>query len=205
MEPMTYLNVSIIVLFGLVWIGFAAFLRFKKRKSLIYLIIFSLFLIYVLKVLDYTLFQFQSLIILKHFSPNLILKGQSAGESLNLIPLMTLGAGDLKTSLLNVLLFVPFGFGFPLISSFGAKKTVAIGGLFSIAIELLQFMTGKMSGISFRIADINDVISNIAGAAIGYILFVGFVNIIHQISSENNIYNNSFVKYIKERPQVKNT
>jgi glycopeptide antibiotics resistance protein len=204
MDPMTYLNLSIIALFGLVWIGFAAFLRFKKRKSLIYLIIFSLFLVYILKVLDYTLFQFQSLIILKHFSPNLILKGQSAGESLNLIPLMTLGAGDLKTSLLNVLLFVPFGFGFPLISSFGAKKTVAIGGLFSIAIELLQFMTGKMSGISFRIADINDVISNIAGAAIGYILFVGFVNIIHQISSENNISNNSFVKYIKERPQVKN-
>jgi glycopeptide antibiotics resistance protein len=166
-----------------------------------YWIFFTIFSIYILKVLDYTLFQFQSLILLKYFMPNLMLNGQAAGESINLIPLITLNLEDLKTSLLNILLMIPFGFGLPLITNFRMKKIVVIGMLFSIFIELLQLTTGLLAKITFRIADINDVIFNTLGVAIGYILFVGFMRIFHHITHNREISKNPILKYINDRPQ----
>src|SRR5215212_3787118 len=70
-----YFDLLIVLLFGLIWIGIITFLRLKK--SLTYLIFFTIFYIYIVKVLDYTLFQFQYLILLKHFMPDLILNGQT--------------------------------------------------------------------------------------------------------------------------------
>jgi glycopeptide antibiotics resistance protein len=191
-----------VLLFGLIWFGIVTFLRFKKKKSLEYLIFFTIFYVYLVKVLDYTLFQFQSLILLKHFMPGLILQGQAAGENINLIPLITLTLEDLKTSLLNILLLIPFGFGLPFITNFRMKKTVVIGALFSVVIEFLQLITGYMAKITFRIADINDVIFNTVGVAVGYILFVGFVHIYRHISHNWEIAANPILQYIAKRPQI---
>lgn len=163
--------------FALIWIGIVMFLRIKKKKSFVYLLLFTIFYLYVFKVLDYTLFQFQTLIILKHFMPNLMLNGVEAGRNMNLIPLAELTLYDLKTSLLNILLFIPFGFGLPFITRLRVKKVIIYGALFSIVIELLQLISGSMAGITFRIADINDVIFNTIGVTVGYILFLGFVRI----------------------------
>jgi glycopeptide antibiotics resistance protein len=185
MEFITYFDLLTIFLFGLVWIGLVAFLRRKYKKGLVYLIFFTIFYIYIVKVLYYTLFQFQSLILLKHFIPNLMLNGQAAGKSLNLIPLITLTQEDLKTSLLNILLMIPFGLGLPFIANFRMKRIVVIGALFSIVIELLQFLTGYMAKITFRVADINDVIWNTVGVAIGYILFLISMRIYRHISTIN--------------------
>src|ERR1043165_8828513 len=80
-------DVLTVLLFGLIWIGIVAFLRFKK--SLVYLIFFTIFYVYIVKVLDYTLFQFQSLVLLKYFMPDLILNGQTAEKAINLVPLVT--------------------------------------------------------------------------------------------------------------------
>ena len=104
-----YFDLLTILLFGLIWIGTVTFLRLKKKKSVVYLIFFTIFYSYLFKVLDYTLFQFQSLLLLKYFMPDLILQGQTAGKNINLIPLITLTLEDLKTSLLNILLLIPFG------------------------------------------------------------------------------------------------
>jgi glycopeptide antibiotics resistance protein len=134
--------------------------------------------------------------------PNLILKGYMVGENINLIPLITLTSQDLKTSLLNILLLIPFGFGLPFITNFRMKKIVVIGALLSISIELLQLITGFMAKTTFRIADINDVIFNTAGVAIGCILFVGFMRIYRHISHKWEIPTNPILRYIAERPQV---
>jgi glycopeptide antibiotics resistance protein len=40
------------------------------------------------------------------------------------------------------------------------KKIAVIGALFGIVIEFLQLITGFIARITFRIADINDVIFN---------------------------------------------
>ena len=172
-----YFDLSIVLLFGLIWIGIVMFLRLKKRLT--YLIFFTIFYVYLLKVLDYTLFQYQSLLFMKHFMPDLILNGQTVGKDLNLIPLITLTPQDLETSLLNILLLIPFGFGLPFITNYRLKKVVVIGALFSIGIEIMQLITGITANITFRIADINDVIFNTVGVAIGYVLFIGFVRIVN--------------------------
>ena len=186
----------------LIWIGVVTFLRFKKKKSPVYLIFFTVFYVYIVKVLDYTLFQFQSLILQKYFMPNLILNGQAVGKDTNLIPLITLTPQDMKTSFLNILLLIPFGFGLPFITNFRMKKTVVIGALFSLLIEFSQFITGYMAKITFRVADINDAIFNTAGATIGYILFVGFMHIFRRISRNREISANPIFRYIAERPQI---
>jgi glycopeptide antibiotics resistance protein len=191
-----------VLLTGLIWIGIVTFLRLKKKKSPAYLIFFTIFYVYIVKVLDYTLFQFQSLVLLKQFMPGLILNGQTAGKSINLVPLITLTLQDMKTSLLNILLLIPFGFGLPFITDFRMKKIVVIGALFSIGIECLQLITGFLAKITFRIADINDVIFNTLGVAIGYILFVGFVRIYRHISRNWEMAANPVLRYIAERPQI---
>src|SRR4051812_13897463 len=100
MNFITYFNLTIVFIFILIWTAITLYLRCREKKSIRYLILFTLFYIYLFKVLDYTLFQFQSLILLKYFLPNLMLKGQTAIESINLIPLITLTSQDIKTSLL---------------------------------------------------------------------------------------------------------
>jgi len=174
----------------------------RLKKSTVYLIFFTIFYIYMVKVLDYTIFQFQSLVLLKYFMPDLILNGQTAGKSINLIPLITLTSQDLKTSLLNVLLLIPFGFGLPFITNFRMQRIVVIGALFSIVIEFLQLITGLVAKMTFRVADINDVIFNTVGVAIGYILFVGFVHIYRHISHSWEISANPILRYVAERPQI---
>ena len=176
------LLLSTILLFGSIWCGLVAFLRLKRKNDVVYLLLFTIFYVYLYKVLDYTLFQFQTLILLKHFIPDLILNGVTAGQSLNLIPLVTLTTEDLRTSLLNILLMLPFGFGLPFIADFSGTRIVNIGALFSIAIELVQLITGLTAQVTFRIADINDVIFNTVGVAIGYACFVGFVRMYGRIS-----------------------
>ncbi len=197
-----YLNVLAVLLVGLIWIGIAVFLWLRKNKSLVYLLFFTIFYVYIITVLYYTLFRFQSLLLLKYFTPNLMLNGIAAGKSLNLIPLVTLVLKDLKTSLLNILLMMPFGFGLPFITNLRFKKIVIIGALFSFGIEFLQLATGLVAKMTFRIADINDVIFNTVGVAVGYILFIGFMHIYRHVSRNWKISANPILRYIAERPQI---
>lgn len=196
----TIIDASAIFLFALIWLGIVLFLRLKKEKSFVHLLFFTVFYVYLFKVLDYTLFEFQSLLLLKQFIPNLMVNGQAAGESLNLLPLVTLTTGEVQTSFLNILMMVPFGFGLPFITDLRMKKTIVAGALFSIAIEFLQFLTGHVAGITFRVADINDVIFNTAGAAIGYLLFVGCIRLYRRIF--RNRPTDPILRYIAERPQA---
>lgn len=170
-----YFNLLTTLLFGLILAGALVYLRSKKKKSWTYLLFFGLFAIYIFKVLDYTLLQYQSLLLLKMFAPNLMLNGQEAGQAVNLVPLISLTSGDIKTSLLNILLFVPFGFLLPFFTKINMTKVVIIGALLSISIELAQLLTGLLAKTTFRVADINDLLFNITGAAIGYGLFMLFV------------------------------
>lgn len=195
------LNTVIILLAGLFWVGIVTFLWLKRKKRLIYIVFFTIFYIYLYKVFDYTLLEFQSLIFLQYFVPNLMLNGYKDGTNVNLIPLATLKLEDLNTSFLNILMMIPFGFGLPFITNFRMKKVVAIGLLLSIIIELLQLITGFMANTTFRVADINDLIFNTTGVAIGYIVFIPFIRSYRHIF-RNWKASNSFLRYIGERPQI---
>jgi glycopeptide antibiotics resistance protein len=59
-----------------------------------------------------------------------------------------------------------------------------------------------MANTTFRIADINDLIFNTVGVAIGYMLFVGFVHIYRQVSRNWKISGSPILRYIAKRPQI---
>lgn len=82
--------------------------------------------------------------------------------NLNLIPFYGI-LEDLKNSLLNIALFVPLGCFLPFLwSRFRRPIPVVIFGFgLSLFIELLQLLT-------FRATDVNDLITNVLGTAIGY-------------------------------------
>jgi glycopeptide antibiotics resistance protein len=77
------------------------------------------------------------------------------------------------------------------------KKVVVRGALFSLAIELTQWLTGYLAGITFRVADVNDVIFNTLGAAVGYALFAGFALAWRRRS--HGWEGNAVVEYVNER------
>jgi len=190
------------LLFGSIWFGMCAFFLLKKKKGLVYILFFTVFYVYAYKVLDYTLLQFQSLLIVQHFVPDLMLNGFKDGTNVNLIPLATLTLEDVKTSLLNILMMVPFGFGLPFISNLRIKRVVLVGLLVSVGIEFLQFATGFMADTTFRVADINDLIFNTVGVGAGYVLFAQFVLVYRRISRPWKVKANSILRYIAERPQI---
>ena len=91
--------------------------------------------------------------------------------STNLIPIADIATGALdyaRNSLLNVLLFVPLGVFAPLLwGKFRSIKRVGLlAACLSCAIELSQLLT-------FRVTDIDDVITNTMGAILGYLLLKG--------------------------------
>ncbi len=91
------------------------------------------------------------------------------------IPFQTIGEllsphANLGYSLLalcgNIVMFMPFGFLFPLCfrRTFGFLKTFGCGAALSAAVELIQFFIG-------RTCDVDDLILNSLGAALGWLLF----------------------------------
>lgn len=84
---------------------------------------------------------------------------------LNLIPLIGM-VYDLRSTLLNILLFVPLGFFLPMlwVQYREQKQTILFGLGITTAIELMQLFT-------YRVTDINDIITNVFGTFLGFCLF----------------------------------
>ena len=68
-----------------------------------------------------------------------------------------------KQIALNILLFVPFGILLPMVSKRVGNPfiVIAVGCLFSGAIEFMQYVTGR------GLTEVDDVITNTIGAAVG--------------------------------------
>ena len=90
--------------------------------------------------------------------------GIKIGWSYNFIPLYGM-LTDITNSYLNILLFIPLGISVPCLwpEYRSMMKTVGLGLMTSLGIEILQIFT-------FRATDINDVITNVAGTMIGYLI-----------------------------------
>lgn len=74
---------------------------------------------------------------------------------------------------LNIFMFVPFGFLFPLLHSRFQKAgwTIGIASLVTLSIESVQLITG------YGIFDVDDLFHNLLGALIGYGIIMGFITI----------------------------
>lgn len=88
---------------------------------------------------------------------------------LNLQPFCWIGSTDgqlVVEKLPNILLFIPLGFFIPAVFRSRRKicQTVCISFLVTFSVEFVQYFIG-------RSADIDDVITNLLGAVIGYVIF----------------------------------
>lgn len=189
-----------LLIFAMLWLALLIVLR-RRGSSWPHLLLVAIFGVYLYAVFDTTLLQFQSLLLLRLFEPNLIIRGIEAAQAINMVPLIGLSSGDMHTSLLNILMLVPFGFGLPFLTDLRFIGVVLAGALLSLAIECLQFVTGYLAGTTFRVADINDLIFNTLGAAIGYLLFAVFLRLCRWAMGTRDIAN-PLIAHIVQRPQV---
>lgn len=85
-----------------------------------------------------------------------------------LVPLVDYQLDD---AVINILVFVPLGLLLPLLASrFSWWRTVAVAAAFSLTIEAVQYVTAHLLG-GGHIADVNDLLFNVVGGAVGAALF----------------------------------
>jgi glycopeptide antibiotics resistance protein len=104
-------------------------------------------------------------------------------SALNLVPFKTInhalrngpGTQGFLIFLGNVAAFVPVGLLVPmLIRRWQAVTVLVTAILLSVGIELGQYAISRFIDVPYRSADIDDVILNVAGALIGYAIYVAF-------------------------------
>lgn len=137
---------------GLCMLILELFLKFPIRRIIKHLILL-LFVIYIFFILYVTLYFHRS----QHYGFNFVpfsdivqcLKSKQYFDYFQFI-------------LANIMLFIPFGFLYPLIFHKKFKNTVSIGAASVICIETLQVVLQR------GIFDINDILYNTVGICIGY-------------------------------------
>ena len=98
---------------------------------------------------------------------------QTGYHALNLKPFHWLSSipitglrNALQQYLLNIVMFIPLGFFLPIVfwSKLNFAKTAGITFLVTLCIETIQYFIGRSS-------DIDDIIANLLGGIIGYLIF----------------------------------
>ena len=90
--------------------------------------------------------------------------GTGLGVRLNLVPFVVDGPGSAFDAFRNFFVFVPLGM---LLAVLGWRLLVVLGAALaiSLSIEIIQYVTNLG-----RTADVNDLITNIGGAALGWLV-----------------------------------
>lgn len=112
------------------------------------------------------------------------------------ISLMPFANGMLYSDYLNILMFVPLGLFLPLLwkKYHNAFNTIKFGFYLSLFIEISQLFT------RFRATDINDLITNTLGTAIGWLIYIIFSKLILKRISPIPLFQSS--KFLKYEPQM---
>lgn len=150
----------------------------NNHLNLKQLLLKTLFAIYIIGVISIT--------ILPIYIPD-IFAPESRVLLFNIIPfhsiselILSAGEGGVYISIAfsnilgNLLIFVPLGFALPIIFKKinNLPKTLLIAFSISLLIEAIQFILTYLQLSSMRASDIDDVILNVLGALIGYVLFL---------------------------------
>ena len=165
---------SILVFFP-IFVGFILFISWKlvKKQSINWfkIILFALFLIYLYKLSDYTIFPISIL-------NNTIIENSSSygtGYMFEKNPFKLLSTFTYYSAynvLGNILLLVPYGFFLPLLfkSINNLKHVLVASFIFSLFIETTQLLLNYFY-LGNRTFDIMDLIANVLGGMIGFYLF----------------------------------
>lgn len=155
------------LLLGIGLLGVLLPVLWRRRRSLSFLLFFSLFWFYLLAVASVILFP---IVINTDYS------GEIFQPSINLAPFYFGGCFRdtslcLRGILENIALTIPFGFGISFLCRVKPKNIPCIALGVGIALELSQLIISMVFQSCFRAVDINDTILNGVGVLIGYALF----------------------------------
>jgi glycopeptide antibiotics resistance protein len=96
------------------------------------------------------------------------------GSHLAVVPFAGYEVAD---AVMNVLVFVPVGVLVPLLAPRASwRRAVAAAAVLSLTIEVTQLVTAHLLGAG-HIADVNDLIFNITGGAVGFAVFSALVKV----------------------------
>jgi len=149
----------------------------KHKKTLLELFCTNLFVIFVLFVISITLFPIP-------FQTRLLdsLREHGYGNKNNFIPFSGIyhivSRNDMSISLRqvggNFCMLIPLGIYAPLYfkGMNKIKNFLILALLVSAGIEFLQFFIGVILQYNYRSVDIDDIILNVLGAMIGYIIYL---------------------------------
>ncbi|PEC47980.1 hypothetical protein COJ46_01160 [Bacillus sp. AFS077874] len=165
--PSTIISTFFILYFGYQFL--------KGSITLLKLLYWLIFGIYFTCIINFTLFPFPY----QKYLIQVMIEDQ-LGHNHNFIPFKsivdTINYGSISIVLKqiagNVLLFIPLGFAFPILFfKITNKKTILIGFTLSLAIELIQAISGLFLGYNYRSCDIDDIILNTIGTIIGLAMY----------------------------------
>ncbi|MBP3041282.1 VanZ family protein [Bacillaceae bacterium Marseille-Q3522] len=184
---MYLINGNVIVVFGticyILWKVVQIGRSYKNNKPIFWRneAIKFLFVVYILMVISVTLFPLalwidfnvENITYSLNFVPFVSIIDDFrqigvaySGDAVFMIRLIIRNVGG------NILLFMPLGFLVPIFAKKYRhfKNTILLGFFASISIEIIQFFELFTGGMG-RAVDIDDVICNVIGASIGYLIF----------------------------------
>jgi len=182
-----------ILLGAILWIIIrGVFLIWSKKYKDISLqreLLFNIFIIYCISVIAVTFpLDFHGLSEGRHISINII-PFVDIVKDFQHNPFFSIGFRLrllIRNLIGNILLLLPLGLFLPILwSKFrDFKKTVFIGIVVSVAIELTQLIFSYL-GLGYRSTDIDDLILNTLGIVIGYIIYDKILARFNSLSSQN--------------------
>lgn len=187
-------DIITVILSGVILLLILIILKYKYQRNTIYLLFFTIFYIYLVNVLKYTIFP----IPLDPFMAKVMSEGRNFTDGINLLPFNFPSIEYFlhKQVPLNVILSIPFGFGISYILKMSKKKLVVSSILFGLIIELAQLVISLFLSFTYRYIDINDVILNGLGIYIGYFLFRVFSCLYVYWVKKYNIKLNPLLKFL---------
>lgn len=131
-----------------------------------YLLCFAVFFLYAWAVLSYTVFPIRLDLDSAYVQDMRASRGWDG--FVNLIPLAIPTGTESIQMYGNVLLGIPFGFGWSfIVGRPSLRRTMRDGLIVFAGIELIQLVVGLAYGFPYRVIDVNDVLLNLLGVALG--------------------------------------
>jgi len=178
-------------------IGFAILLvllpiLYWRKRSLSYLLFFSIFWIYLLAVVQVVFFPIA-------INPD---QNGAFSLSINLIPFYFRDCSMLglciRDILENIILTIPFGLGINFLTRIKPGNIIWLAITIGFGFELYQLLISLVLRNGFRAVDINDSILNGTGVLLGYILFRVFAWVFIRVTTRFEIKHKWLFAYIYE-------
>lgn len=181
--------IIILILSAAIWLT-----AFAVKKGSIWKYVFgAAFTVYLMCAASITVFPIQ-------FSPTIrAIFAEEGWKITDCIVLVPFKDGITADDIRNAAMTVPFGVLITLIRKKTTwKNALAAGAAFGTATELLQLAIAAIQGFSFRYIDTADIICNLAGTMLGWMLTALLIRFL-QKSKPANVGEKSLYAYISEK------